>query len=77
MKRDSTSVYIEIRLDTPLPLHVPVYIFLTSLHSPSCVRIKWMSYFSTKKQIFQVSYSLKNKHAKKNLYRKINGSTMK
>ena len=78
MKRDTVSAYVYMRRDTPPSLHVPVHILddpppplISQLHT-------YLMYglflnLKTNKNI-RISYSLKYKHPKKNLYKKVNGS---
>ena len=74
MKSDSVSVYEDL---IPLSPYTHLHTFLlTSLHSPSCVHIKWMAYFPTKKQIRTFEYRIHRNIniRKKYIYQKINGS---
>ena len=52
-----------MRRDTPLHLYAPIHVLDYPLHSFSCARTEWMTYFS--KNNIRISCSLKYKRSKK------------
>ena len=64
-----TYVSYDRFFNSPLPVHTCTHFWCSPLHSPSYIRIWWMAYFSTKKQITTFEYRT---HWNINIRKKIN-----
>ena len=72
MKRDSVSVYVQIRRETSLPLYIPVHIFDDIPPFPLFRKYVMNGLFLNQKanKNIRMSYSLKYKHSKKTIFTK-------